>query len=899
MAGSAAWLANPGTGDWNTAGNWTPATVPNASIDIATFGLSSVTQLSLSANTEINSLVFDAGASAFTTTIEPGLGLTFSGLGITNNSGVTQNFVSKVDGSGSFGALLFTNGASAGTDTAFTNQGSAVSFGFTGYTEFFNTSSAGSGTFTNNGGTGASTFGGFTDFFDTASAGSATLIANGGTSGGGGGMILFTQSSTGGTAVVQVFDNGFLDISGHSVVAVSVGSLEGTGNVFLGARSLAVGSNGVATTFSGVIQNGGLFGGVGGSFIKTGAGKLTLSGSNTYSGVTRLQAGILALGSSGALGTSNLTFEGGTLQFSASNTVDYSAKIVNSTSDIKLDTNGQDISFANEMDSSNTGGLTKLGTGVLTLSSFNTYAGNTSVKFGSLIVNSFIFSDTTVDDGALLGGGGMIFGSVFNNGTVSPGNSPGVLTIIGDYTQSGTGILLTELASNVSYDQLIVGGGSGLATIAGTLQIVNSGYTVAAGDSFNILNSVALSGTFGTVINPYAQAPGSLLYLSVRYTATDVFLDATQNTFGNALGLFELTPNQTATAEAMDSSLNSPAQAAALTYLNGLPIGSIPRQLDLIAPEELTAIYSIGFALMDSQVLSLEQRFTDIRYAAQNALVGQLADDRDNRYGSFVTATGDFSAVKGDSNASGYDIKNGGVLSGVDYRWTRHFTSGLSFGFNRSIADLVDGGRVAVDSGRAALYGIYHTGGFYAQGLFGGGYNSYDTRRAALNGIAEGSTSGRELDAAITFGYNRRMGALTVTPIASLLYTFISINDYDETGSLLPLHIKGQSASSLRSRLGLRAAYSLPLGRVTVTPLFSAQWQHEMLNNNRSIVSRFANGSGNDFTIAGPRIGRDSALLTASVNVAWSQYALYFAYQANLNSSYEIQSVLAGFRVAW
>ena len=31
-AGSATWDLNPGSGDWNTATNWTPATVPNGSV---------------------------------------------------------------------------------------------------------------------------------------------------------------------------------------------------------------------------------------------------------------------------------------------------------------------------------------------------------------------------------------------------------------------------------------------------------------------------------------------------------------------------------------------------------------------------------------------------------------------------------------------------------------------------------------------------------------------------------------------------------------------------------------------------------------------------------------------------------------------------------------------------
>ncbi len=68
FAGSARWKATPATGDWNTAGNWTAGGPPNGPADTATFATSNITGVSLSANTEVNGIVFNAGASAFTIT---------------------------------------------------------------------------------------------------------------------------------------------------------------------------------------------------------------------------------------------------------------------------------------------------------------------------------------------------------------------------------------------------------------------------------------------------------------------------------------------------------------------------------------------------------------------------------------------------------------------------------------------------------------------------------------------------------------------------------------------------------------------------------------------------------------------------------------------------------------
>jgi hypothetical protein len=53
QAGSATWDLDPISGDWNTAANWTPNGVPNGRADIATFGLSNTTDVSISANTEV------------------------------------------------------------------------------------------------------------------------------------------------------------------------------------------------------------------------------------------------------------------------------------------------------------------------------------------------------------------------------------------------------------------------------------------------------------------------------------------------------------------------------------------------------------------------------------------------------------------------------------------------------------------------------------------------------------------------------------------------------------------------------------------------------------------------------------------------------------------------------
>lgn len=81
--------------------------------------------------------------------------------------------------------------------------------------------------------------------------------------------------------------------------------------------------------------------------VKVGTGVLSLTGNNDHTGGTYLKEGVVSLGSSGALGANGpIVFEGGTLQFTAANTTDYSSRISGASTSIGIDTGGQDIVFA-------------------------------------------------------------------------------------------------------------------------------------------------------------------------------------------------------------------------------------------------------------------------------------------------------------------------------------------------------------------------------------------------------------------------------------------------------------------------------------------------------------------------------------------------------------------------
>ncbi len=548
------------------------------------------------------------------------------------------------------------------------------------------------------------------------------------------------------------------------------------------------------------------------------------------------------------------------------------------------------------------GGLTKIGAGALILSGNNTYSGGTLLSAGALVVNS----------AQALGLGNV----VVNGGVLRADPQP--INVKGNYTQNAGGTLQLRLGGSApgQYDFLNVGG---RAALDGTLQLLAlNGFQPKIGDKLTlVLAAGGVSGQFANVLDPFSSVIG----LALVYLPNSVLLE-----FASNFTAFAQTPNQLAVAAQLDRVAFDPREAQLISFLRSEPVGNLPADFEKISPDSLSALYEISFSAANVQAANLEHRFAEIRNGSTGFTSslnisnppGAMVESKDgkaviepgknvltpspeNKWGVWISGSGQFVNVSGDGNGKGYDFTTGGVSFGLDYRLTKNFAVGIAARYAHTWTNLIGNGNIDVDSGGGGLYATFSQGGFYLNGYAGGAHNSYDTQRDALGGGASGSTSGGEFDGYAGGGYEFQWGGLTFGPIASLGYTYVDVSGYQERGSLAPLRIVSQSEDSLRTNAGLSASYTWKAGKVQLRPSLRASWQHEYFYSALPIDAQFASGAGRVFTVHGPAEGHDSAVIDAGVDVQWTPtIGTYFGYNGQVGrSNYDSHSLICSVQVAF
>lgn len=349
---------------------------------------------------------------------------------------------------------------------------------------------------------------------DTSTTYAGIISGTGGFTKEGAGTLMLTGVNTY-TGTTRVSDTGVLQlgtpgaIADDSAVVVdanatfdlnsfdeTIASLSGAGMVTLGTGTLTTGGDDSSTTFSGVIDDGGL----GGGLTKEGMGTFTLSGLNTYSGPTAVNAGTLQVGVANAIGMTSAVSvaTGATLDL---NDFDATIGSLSGAGAVTLGTGNLTTGDATDTEFSGiisgTGGVIKEGTGTFTLSGMNTYSGGTTLNDGVLLVGmdqnlgasgpgigELTFNGgtlalsadlTTARDVIVNVGGGTIDTNTFNGTLSGIVSGAGALTKISDGVLTLTGTNTYAGGTNINGGTVSVGSDLNLGDAAGPVTFMNGG----------------------------------------------------------------------------------------------------------------------------------------------------------------------------------------------------------------------------------------------------------------------------------------------------------------------------------------------------------------------------------------------------------------------------------------
>ncbi|KAA0303644.1 fibronectin-binding autotransporter adhesin ShdA [Salmonella enterica subsp. enterica serovar Infantis] len=243
-----------------------------------------------------------------------------------------------------------------------------------------------------------------------------------------------------------------------------------------------------------------------GSLVKTGTGELTLSGENTYSGGTTIIGGTLTADHADSLGTGAVA-NSGVLQVGEGE-------------------------LENKL--SGSGSLVKTGTGELTLSGDNTYSGGTTITGGTLMADhaDSLGTGAIANSGVLQVGEGELENMLSGSGSLVK-TGTGELTLSGDNSYSGATTITdgTLIAANVNAL------GSGNIDNSGTLMLDAEG-------EFNLANVATQSGATtelarGTTLNvdSLTQQADSTLNIDLSKANGESAITADSVTLGGTLNV--------------------------------------------------------------------------------------------------------------------------------------------------------------------------------------------------------------------------------------------------------------------------------------------------------------------------------------------------------------------------
>lgn len=534
----------------------------------------------------------------------------------------------------------------------------------------------------------------------------------------------------------------------------------------------------------------------------------------------------------------------------------------------------------------------------LTLTNMHSYTGATAVNAGALIVNGSIAasSGVTVASGALLGGTGALPATVIDGGTLSPGNSPGTLTVNGDLTFNSGSTYLAEI-HGANADRVNV---TGSAVLGGTLRLAplggaysfNSAYTLlsATGGATGVFSPVDTTGTFGAGV-----------ITTVSYTANDVLLTLTPTSLTPArLGV--IAPrNARAVATAIDIAVDKGADPSSLFDIYNLPAAAIPTAVNNLSGEIHTATPAMAYLASDQFLHTMLDPMTAGRLGAGPTVSGAdgqatLAGLDEPFHSVWGTAYGSYGTIDGSAAIGSTErrIHDAHLAAGIDVQLLPGTVAGIAVSGGRTNASLPDLlGTVDADVYQAGLYGMTQLGQVKLAGAISYARLENDISRlipvlgsSLSSSYATTAWSGRLQASAEVLDWN----GFTLSPLAAVQATQARSPAVIEANGAGALALGRRSDVIGRGEFGVQVDADTLLGGVPVTGYARAAWAH-YFRRDADMTASLCDLPGASFTATGAEIDSNSLLVSVGVMARMSER---LSLGLNLDSEFSAKSNRTG-----
>jgi outer membrane autotransporter protein len=235
---------------------------------------------------------------------------------------------------------------------------------------------------------------------------------------------------------------------------------------------------------------------------------------------------------------------------------------------------------------------------------------------------------------------------------------------------------------------------------------------------------------------------------------------------------------------------------------------------------------------------------------------GISTSDEPAKWGVWSQAFGAYLNQGARGSSSAYSANLWGGSLGFDRLLFDHFMFGLSGGYARNYIRTNDANtRADADSYQGSLYGSLARDSYYIDGVLSYAYNRYDAQRHIAFGttdrVAKSNYEGQQYSGYLEGGYTLKNRGLNITPLVSLQYMRLHLNDYSESGAgSLNLTVDAQDYNTFQSGLGAKLAYPILLTDSQIVPEVHVKWLYDFIGDQQQATSTFT-GSGASFSTKG------------------------------------------------